>query len=543
MLTEAQKEIIERVDRPNWGGYVAKNPGEDSVSIRKVGDRLLVFRALDVDAPGGGVFVYFPASGKTIELTRRQVTALQVDEPISDDQLDGLFPGLKIETIPASGWVLPNVPVDSPTENLRSRTLVLNPTEQCNIRCTYCYYGGAYEGTRNHQTLEPSADDLETAIREFLVDEKRVIDSQQAIYFFGGEPLLGFKKMEQAMAVINERRREVGTEFPKLILQVNTNGMLLNDKIMQFLVDNDIYMNVSIDGPNHDLYRIDRRGKGTHDRVRAKIEWVADRWPDYFARRVAIICVLSQPLDTRKMYQYFAEWDVAQRALAWDFDLVLPGGSGSYDEFQQLFDEQDKIWDLFVSAHINERTDRERSFRFHYAFSHGFLHRSFHRALNQKQKIEDPARVDNLLGVQLVPGSEYLVLGADGTYYTSYEYQAAEFATGTVATGVDYSIGMEQLSSFADGAQTSSCSSCWAVRMCTVNFPEAPFARTDSSTKTEQKAAAKVARCRSERTNLRKALEAVQEIEMRFGADRLDEHREDWVQQKELGPSIEGFNE
>lgn len=540
MLSAAQRRIIGEIDRPLWQGETATNIGEDRPSIRRVEDRLFIYHRLDEWDSLGRDLVYFPATGQVVSLTAEQAQLLSSDEAWGRERHQSVF-GPDFPTIPIQGWQFPAVPEDPDLTQLRSRTLVLNPTEQCNIRCTYCYYGGAYEGTRNHQNLAPSQDSLAAAINSFLVDDQRVIDSQQAIYFFGGEPLLGFKKMQDTMDLIKARKAELGVDYPNLILQVNTNAMLLNEQIMEFLVENDIYMNMSIDGPNHDLYRIDRRGKGTHDRVRTKIEWVAERWPDYFSRRVAIICVLSQPLDTVAMYRYFADWPAAQRALAWDFDLVLPGGSGSYDEFQDLFREQAKIWNLFVKAHANNAELRDSSLRYHYAFSHGFLHRSFHRALNQGVPV-DPEKIDHLMGVQLIPGSEYLVLGADGAYYTSYEYQSAGFATGTAIDGVDYARGVEQLRGFADGVKSSSCTSCWAARMCTVTFPEAPFDASDTDEALEQKAHAKVARCRSERENLSKALGSITAIRESFGEEPLDEHRDDWAIQQEKGPSIVGFN-
>lgn len=541
MLTAHQSDLIREVDRPSWTGTMATNIGEQQPSVHRVDDSLFVFRVLDERGADGEALVYLPASGTIEPLTAAQEQYLLTStSEIPREPFETVFDE-RFTTIPAEGWRFPEVPSDPNLSNVRSRTLVLNPTEQCNIRCTYCYYGGAYDGTRLHQNLAPEAGDLAAAIDSFLVDEQRVIDSQQAIYFFGGEPLLGFNKMQEVMELIHDRKKRLGVDLPNLILQVNTNGMLLNERIMEFLVENDIYMNVSIDGPNHDLYRIDRRGKGTHDRVRAKVEWVAQNWPEYFANRVAIICVLSQPLDTQQMYNYFAEWDVAHRALAWDFDLVLPGGSGSYDEFQKLFDEQQRIWDLFIGAHKAPAAVRDRSLRYHYAFSHGFLHRSFHRALNQPVH-DDPATISHLLGVQLIPGSEYLVLGADGTYYTSYEYQAENFAAGTARNGPDYAAGLNQLRGFADGVNNSSCTTCWAARMCTVTFPEAPFSPRDSDEVTVQKASAKVARCRSERENLRNALNAIVAIRHRFGEAPLDEHRADWVRQQREGATIAGFN-
>ncbi|WLQ67828.1 radical SAM protein [Streptomyces glycanivorans] len=418
---------------------------------------------------------------------------------------------------------------------------MLNPTEQCNIRCTYCYYGGAYPGTRPHQTASPAADMVKAAIDLFVTGEERLEPAQRAVYFFGGEPLMAFDQLKQAVLTLEERKREVGSHLENLIIQVNSNGMLLTPDIVDFLVEHDIYLNISIDGPNHDRYRIDRRGRGTHDRVRERTDWLAEYRPEYFASRVAVICVLSAPLDEASLYRYFSEWPTALRALAWDFDLLLPGGEESYSDFRQMFAEQRRVWDLFVASHQLPYETREQSGRYRFAFSHGFLHRSFHRALNQPARDGGP-RLGHLLGVQFVPGNEYLVLGSDGTLYSSYEYQSPDFAVGHTDRGVDPLAGVEQLGMFRDAVQAGSCRTCWAAPMCTVTVPEAPFRASDPAGTVREKVTAKRARCMSERENLEQGLRARADIEDTFGAQALSGHREDWARQAQGGSRVDYFN-
>ncbi|MBT2453102.1 radical SAM protein [Streptomyces sp. ISL-43] len=558
-LQDWQIDLIAQTDRPEIRAHgssaIGVNSGERDVTIREHRGLTWIYKTWESDRYEGRSHLYTPATGRVHEVSARQVKLLQAEIWEPSDQGEGAPEGVlvtptdsevkelarMIRPFDGPGWEFPEVPVDAHLDTPRVRVLMLNPTEQCNIRCTYCYYGGAYPGTRPHQTASPQADMVKAAIDLFVTGEEKLEPAQRAVYFFGGEPLMAFDQIQEAVLVLEERKKEVGSRLENLIIQVNSNGMLLTPEIVDFLVEHDIYLNISIDGPNHDRYRIDRRGKGTHDRVRERADWLAENWPDYFSSRVAFICVLSAPLDEATLYQYFTGWSTALRALAWDFDLLLPGGEESYSDFRQMFAEQRRVWDLFVESHRLPYDEREHSGRYRFAFSHGFLHRSFHRALNQLERDGSP-RLGHLLGVQLVPGNEYLVLGSDGTLYSSYEYQSPDFAVGRTDQGVDPLAGVEQLGMFRDGVQAGSCRTCWAAPVCTVTVPEVPFRKSDLAETVRDKVTAKRARCMSERENLEQGLRARADIEGAFGAEALRGHREDWARQEQGGSRVDYFN-
>ncbi|QFZ16218.1 radical SAM protein [Saccharothrix syringae] len=542
-LAEWQVRLVEELEQPRWSadGRSGSNVGEDDVTIRRHEGRTWIYKTWESTRVPGLFSLYAPATGRVHRVTAGQAALLRRESWTAADQ-----PGLAalealVQPFEAPGWRFPTVPeevrADGPP---RVRVLMLNPTEQCNIRCTYCYYGGAYPGTRPHQTASPSADFVEAAIDLFVTGEDRLADAHRAVYFFGGEPLMAFRQLRDAYTRLEERIARTGAAMDNLVVQVNTNGMLLNEEIVEFLVAKGIYLNVSVDGPNHDRYRVDRRGRGTLDRVRERVDWLAAAQPEYFANRVAIICVLSSPLDPAGLYRFFAEWPAARQALAWDFDLLLPGGEESYTEFEEMFAAQDRIWDLFVDAHELPHAEREASGRYRFAFSCGFLHRSFHRALNSPGRDGGPD-LGHLLGVQLVPGTEYLVLGSDGTLYSSYEYQSPAFEVGHASRGIDLDAGLAQLRMFRDAVQASSCGTCWAAPLCTVTVPESPFRATDSPDEVRAKVAGKRARCRSERRNLAQALRARVDIEALHADEALAGHRDDWDRQKEGGSRVDHF--
>ena len=192
-LTPEQKSNIYKIDHPNWSGQQATNIGEKEPTIFRSKDGLLITRRIGDLSDESNTEYYFPATNVVRALSKAELSWINEGAAQGFEIPDSL----KSELIPGNGWKFPDIPESPDTSRIRTRTLVLNPTEQCNIRCTYCYYGGAYNNTRSHRTLAPSDDSLAKAIKSFITGEQRLLEDQQAIYFFGGEPLMGFKKSKQ----------------------------------------------------------------------------------------------------------------------------------------------------------------------------------------------------------------------------------------------------------------------------------------------------------------------------------------------------------
>jgi uncharacterized protein len=140
------------------------------------------------------------------------------------------------------------------------RKLELVLTEDCNLRCDYCWI-----------PKQPAYMPWEVAKRalEFLFIESRDAESVE-ITLFGGEPLLAWdvftRAVEYAERLAKQTDKRVGWA-------VTTNGTLLEEENIRFAVQHGIHYLLSIDGdrPSHDLHRRDDSGKGSFDRVIANI--------------------------------------------------------------------------------------------------------------------------------------------------------------------------------------------------------------------------------------------------------------------------------
>lgn len=528
MLTSDQLAMVASVDKPevsfDAGMRLRTNIGESAPTHIEDGSVAYVFTCFELKSSGYRLFD--AVSGEISPISREDFVALTTAATPSEARVCAARRLLTPMSSPR--WRFPDLDLHS--KALRSgiiRTLMINTIEQCNIRCTYCYYGGAYDETRVHQNARPGSKGVRDVIDMFLATNADANGAARAIYFFGGEPLLNFGLIEETVEYFYMEAEKSGLDVSNVIIQVNTNGMLLRRNMVEFFARYGVFMNFSIDGPNHDRFRIDARGRGTLSRVRAKLDWMYDNFPKYVASRVALVCVVSPPANVVDLYDYFANWKAACGSLHLDFDLLFAGGSLDYDE-QDLARLKEDLWELFVSSHGRVAAERSSSMIEWFATGFNFLHTAFHRALVRDDRVAVDGRIGSLIGIQGLPGLFFAMLGADEKLYATFEFQSAPFVVGDASTGIDVNEAAERGREIRQVAEASSCRTCWAARMCNMDYPNVPFTSRDSLATTRRKALTKVQQCVRQRADLKRALVAVEDVVHHYGASALEYDRRLW---------------
>ena len=92
----------------------------------------------------------------------------------------------------------------------------------------------------------------------------------------GGEPtLMGIDFFRNAIKL----EKQYGEEEKLFGNGFQTNGMLLNEEWADFLKENEFLVGLSLDGPAHihNHYRLDKGGKGTHERVESVAKMLLDK--------------------------------------------------------------------------------------------------------------------------------------------------------------------------------------------------------------------------------------------------------------------------
>jgi uncharacterized protein len=142
----------------------------------------------------------------------------------------------------------------------------LHLTTRCNMACGYCYARGA-----GHEDM--SAEVLDAAVD--LAASLAPVNA--GIVFFGGEPLLRRDLIERAVARC--RRHEIaGRSY--FHFKLTTNGLLLDDDLLDLAERERIHVGLSIDGTPaaHDWHRRTHDGHGTFAAL-------APRFPALLARQ------------------------------------------------------------------------------------------------------------------------------------------------------------------------------------------------------------------------------------------------------------------
>jgi uncharacterized protein len=146
-------------------------------------------------------------------------------------------------------------------------------TEACNLRCDDCF---VLEKRPNRFTAEMGKRAL-----DFMVMNSGAVDTLNYT-FFGGEPLLEFDSLYEVM---NYSREVTQTTGKKVSFNITTNGILLNDDILQKSQGRVNYL-LSIDGDEktHNKHRLTKSGKGSFQEVYSKIALIKKYQPWVGAR-------------------------------------------------------------------------------------------------------------------------------------------------------------------------------------------------------------------------------------------------------------------
>lgn len=152
-------------------------------------------------------------------------------------------------------------------------TLYLMLTDQCNLRCSYCFINNNMPTNYKHNTM--SWDVAKDAIDMYFFNLSNNPSSYEGflktIIFYGGEPFMNFELIKNSIEYVKSKyHREIEMMGDNFRFSTITNGTLIDKNVVAFLSQHkNIAVGVSIDGDQaiHNQKRKYRNGLGSFNKA------------------------------------------------------------------------------------------------------------------------------------------------------------------------------------------------------------------------------------------------------------------------------------
>ncbi|ETT44446.1 MULTISPECIES: radical SAM protein [unclassified Paenibacillus] len=143
-------------------------------------------------------------------------------------------------------------------------SLILMLVQECNLRCSYCYGVNGEYNDRGRMDM-----DTATQAIDFLFNQ--ALEEELSICFFGGEPLLNYKLIQDIIPYVQSKEKLTGK---RVRYSMTTNGTLLTKDVVDYLMEHQVAIQVSLDGDQktHDFNRYFQNKEGSYDLILNRTE-------------------------------------------------------------------------------------------------------------------------------------------------------------------------------------------------------------------------------------------------------------------------------
>lgn len=181
----------------------------------------------------------------------------------------------------------------------RLSQLILQVTQQCNLRCGYCVYSGGY-ANRHHANKNMSLELAKKAVDYFI---KHSFENNEIfLSFYGGEPLLEISLIKKIIDYL-----ETKIEGKKVGYNLTTNATLLTGDIVEYLVKKEFEITISLDGSKeeHDKNRKFVNGQGSFDIIMKNVKQLIEQYPAFVKRHLKFNTVISPKINVACVKEFF----------------------------------------------------------------------------------------------------------------------------------------------------------------------------------------------------------------------------------------------
>ena len=316
------------------------------------------------------------------------------------------------------------------------KAMCLHVAHDCNLRCKYCFASqGDFKGQRLLMDYEVGTKALDFLLQNSGNRKNLEVD------FFGGEPLMNFELIKK---LVDYGRKEEVKYNKHFRFTTTTNGVLLDDEVMDYLNENMDNVVLSLDGRKciNDYMRPTTNEKGSYDVIVPKFKEFVDRRgdKDYFIRGT----FTNKNLDFSKDLLEFYNLGFKKTSM----EPVVTDEREDYaireEHLEQILAEYEKMSKDYI-----EIRKKDKDFTF------------FHFMIDLTQ---GPCIIKRTVGCGA--GSEYVAITPEGDIYPCHQFVGEEeFKLGHVDTGI-VNTDLRENFKCSNVFTKDECSNCWARYYC-----------------------------------------------------------------------------
>ncbi|MCI8443766.1 MAG: thioether cross-link-forming SCIFF peptide maturase [Clostridia bacterium] len=316
------------------------------------------------------------------------------------------------------------------------KALCLHIAHTCNLNCEYCFAGqGKYHGEDALMSFEVGKQALDFLVKNSGTRKNLEVD------FFGGEPLVNFEVVKQLVKYARSIEKDVNKHFR---FTLTTNGVLLDDEVIDFLNQEMNNVVLSLDGRKeiHDRLRRRLDGKGSYDIIVPKFKNFVEKRgnKEYYMRGT----FTRNNLDFTKDIFHMA--DLGFQELSMEPVVSEPG-----TEYALREEDLETIYEQYeiLAKEMIKRKKQGNPFTF------------YHYMIDLSA---GPCIYKRITGCG--SGTEYLAVTPSGDFYPCHQFVGdKKFLMGNVREGVT-NTSLRNEFKLCNAYSRKECKDCWAKLYC-----------------------------------------------------------------------------
>ncbi|MGO9172241.1 MAG: radical SAM protein [Rhodomicrobium sp.] len=327
-------------------------------------------------------------------------------------------------------------------------------TQDCNLRCSYCVFGGEFKHYRTHSS-QVMTEDVALKAADYFLEHLSARKKMVFTTFYGGEPFLNLPVIKTVQAYLKKALGE------RIFFSITTNGTLLNADARSFVAENRIHLCVSVDGDKetHNRNRKLANGRPTFETIMRNLECLREA-ESYFDQFVSFGVTITAGCDYKCLDDFFANYRNAIRVTP-----VMYYGSKNIPQTRGATANLSYLINKFTEGCITHAfDDPERRWKYQFAFA--VLGRGL-RMLHNRKVSDTPLFDDTYYHVRhCIPGASKLFVSANGTFFPCERLDSySHLAIGNVEHGVcphsSYNLMLEYLD-----LRDTYCKDCYLIDIC-----------------------------------------------------------------------------